>query len=73
MTVGEFLMKMTFFSGMSQKELAEKIGVTPPYLNYIIKGKNKVGTNIAKRLETVFGVPAVVLATWQTVDELNKD
>ena len=73
MTVGEFLMKMIFFSGMSQKEAAEKIGIAPPWINDIIKSKRKVNADIAKKLDTVFGVPAIVWATWQTVDELNKD
>ena len=73
MTVGEFLMKLIFFSGISQKEAAEKIGVAPPCLNDIIKGKRKVSTKIAKKLETLFGVPAIVWMTWQFVYELNKE
>ena len=73
MTVGEFLMKLIFFSGISQKEAAEKIGVAPPCLNDIIKGKGKVSIKIAKKLETLFGVPAIVWMTWQAVDELNKE
>lgn len=73
MTVGEYLMKMIFFSGISQKEAAEKIGVTPPWLNDIIKGKGKVSMKIAKKLETLLGVPAIVWMTWQAVDELNKE
>lgn len=73
MTVGEFLMKLIFFSGISQKEAAEKIGVAPPWLNDTIKGKGKVNTKIAKKLEALFGVPAIVWMTWQAVDELNKE
>ena len=73
MTVGEFLMKLIFFSGISQKEAAEKIGVAPPCLNDIIKGKRKVSMKIAKKLETLFGVQAIVWMTWQSVDELNKE
>lgn len=73
MTVGEFLMKLIFFSGISQKESAEKIGVAPPWLNDIIKGKGKVNTKIAKKLEALYGVPAIVWMTWQAVDELNKE
>lgn len=73
MTVGEFLMKLIFFFGISQKEAAEKIGVSPPWLNDIIKGKGKVSTKIAKKLETLFGVPAIVWITWHSVDELNKE
>lgn len=73
MTVGEFLLKVIFFSGMSQKEAAARIGIAPPYINDIIKGKRKVNADIAQKLDTVFSVPAIVWVTWQTVDELNKN
>jgi plasmid maintenance system antidote protein VapI len=49
------------------------VGVAPPWLNDIIKGKGKVSTKIAKKLETLFGVPAIVWITWHSVDELNKE
>lgn len=29
-------------------------------------------TKIAKKLETLFGVPAIVWMTWQDVDELSN-
>lgn len=44
MKVGEFLMKMIFFSGMSQRKFAEKINTSAPVLNDIVKGKR--GINI---------------------------
>lgn len=51
MKVGEFLMKMIFFSGMSQKELAEKIHTSAPVLNDMIKGKRGINVKYAKLFE----------------------
>lgn len=38
MKLGEFLMKTIFFSGMSQKELADKINLSAPVLNDMVRG-----------------------------------
>lgn len=72
MKVGEFLMKMIFFSGMSQKEVAEKLNTTPSVLNDIIKGKRNISIRHVKALEEIFGVPAIIWLTYQNYDELTK-
>lgn len=72
MKAGEFLMKMIFFSGMSQIEVADKIGLCAPSLNDIIKGKRKIGIKYAKMFELIFGVPAIVWLTYQNHDELKE-
>lgn len=41
MKAGEFLMKMIFFSGMSQKEVAEKLNISAPVLNEHYQGQKK--------------------------------
>lgn len=72
MKAGEFLMKMIFFSGMSQKEAAEKLNITAPVLNDIIKGKRNIGIKHAKALEALLGIPAIVWLTYQNHNELMK-
>lgn len=72
MKVGELLMKMIFFSGMSQKEFADKMNLTTPTLNDIIKGKRNIGIKYAKLFEEHFGIPAIVWLTYQSHDELTK-
>lgn len=72
MKVGEFLMKMIFFSGMTQKEIAEKFHVSPSSLNDIVKGKRSINIKYAKSLEEVFGIPAMVWLQYQLCDELAK-
>ena len=48
MKVGDFLMKLIFWAGMSQKEVVEKCNITPARLNEIIKGKRGVSIKSAK-------------------------
>lgn len=65
-------MKMIFFSGMSQKEAADKMNLTTPTLNDIIKGRRGIGIKYAKLFEELFGIPAIVWLTYQSHDELTK-
>ena len=53
--------------------VVRKTGIAPRLLNDIIDGKREINADIAKKLETVLDVPAIVWMTWQAVDELNKD
>lgn len=73
MTVGEFLLSRVFSTGMFMRDVSMNTGIAPRLLNDIIDGKREINADIAKKLETVLGVPAIVWMTWQTVDELNKD
>lgn len=72
MKLGEFLMKMIFFSGMSQKEFAEKIHTSASVLNDMVKGKRGINVKYAKIFEEIFGIPAIVWLTYQSHDELTK-
>lgn len=72
MKVGEFLMKILFFSGMSQRELAKKINVSASILNDIVKGRRSINAKYAKIFEEIFGIPAIVWLTYQNHDELTK-
>lgn len=72
MKVGEFLMKMIFFAGMSQREFAEKIHTSASVLNDMIKGKRGINVKYAKIFEEIFGIPAIVWLTYQSHDELTK-
>ena len=72
MKVRDFLMKLIFWSGMSQKEVAEKCNITPAMLNEILKGKCGISVKSAKIFEALFGVPAMVWLMWDNIDKLNK-
>ena len=72
MKVGDFLMKLIFWAGMSQKEVAEKCNITPAMLNEIIKGKCGISIKSAKIFEELFGVPAMIWLMWNNIDKLNE-
>jgi len=54
MLLEEFLKPL----GMSQKELAAKLGVSYPRVNELVHGKRGVTTDTALRLEKLFGMEA---------------
>jgi addiction module HigA family antidote len=54
MLLEEFLRPL----GMSQAELAEKIGVSYPRINELVRGKRGVTPDTALRLEQLFGMEA---------------
>lgn len=72
MKVGEFLLSRVFSTGMFMRDVSMNTGIDQRLLNNIVDGKREINADIAKKLETVLGVPAIVWMTWQTVDELNK-
>lgn len=72
MKLGEFLMKMIFFAGMSQSEFAKKINTSASILNDMVKGRRGINVKYAKIFEEIFGIPAIVWLTYQNHDELTK-
>lgn len=73
MKVSDFLMKLIFWAGMSQKEVAEKCNITPAMLNEIIKGKRGISIKTAKVFEALFGVPTMIWLMWGNIDKLNEE
>ena len=71
MTIGDFIAKMAFWSGLSQKQLADGIGISAPVMNDIIRGKRDVNVKFAKGLEKVFGIPAPVWMVYQVMEDIS--
>jgi len=55
---GESIQENIDFIGMSQAELAERLGRSIPKLNELIKGKAPITKDTAIKLEYVLGIPA---------------
>ena len=55
---GDSIQEHIDFVGMSQAELAERLGSSVPELDELIKGKTPVTKEIAAKLEHFSGVPA---------------
>lgn len=55
---GEMIKDEIEYRGISQKALAEQIGVKPSVLNEILKGKRPVNTEYALLFEAALGIEA---------------
>lgn len=73
MKVGDFLMKLIFWSGMSQVDVAKKCNISTAMLNEIIKGKRGISIKTAKAFEALFGVPTMIWLMWDNIDKLNEE
>lgn len=68
MLLEEFLVPLQ----MTQTECAERLGVSYPRLNEIIKGKRGVTTDTALRLERLFGMSAQFWLNMQQAYDLYQ-
>lgn len=73
MKVSDFLMKLIFWSAMSQVDVAKKCNITTSMLNEIVKGKRSISIKHAKVFEALFGVPAMIWLMWDNIDKLNEE
>src|SRR6266566_420745 len=55
---GETLADMLEQSGMTQTELAQRLGVSLKHVNQVVKGAASISAELALGLEKVFGVSA---------------
>ena len=73
MKLGKFLLKVIFWSGMTQAEVARKCNISPPLLNEIIKNKRSINVKYAQSFEALFGVLTMIWLMWRNIDELNNE
>ena len=72
MKARDFLMKLIFWSGMSQVDVTKKCNISTVTLNEIVKGKRGISIKYAKVFEELFGVPAMIWLMWDNIDKLNE-
>lgn len=46
-------------NGMTQKSLAEAIGVTPQYINKVVKGQENLTLSTIRKIEAVLGISLI--------------
>lgn len=63
---GEIIMDEIEYMQISQKEFAERIGISCSQVNQILKGKRPVNTEFALLTEAATGIPADLLLRMQT-------
>ena len=73
MKLGDFLLIVIFWSGMTQAEVARKCNISTPVLNDLIKNKRGINVKYAKAFEGLFGIPTMIWLIWKNIDELNKE
>lgn len=73
MKLGDFLLKMIFWSGMTQVEVAKKCNISTPVLNDLVKNRRGINVRYAKAFEDLFGIPVMIWLMWSNIDELNKE
>lgn len=67
---GETIKEQLSFRGMSQKEFAVRMGLTEKHVTNLLKGRVKLTSNVAMRLESVLGAPAVF---WENLEALYRE
>ena len=73
MRLGDFLLKVIFWSGITQAEVARKCNISIPVLNCLIKNKRGINVKYAKSFEELFGIPTMIWLMWSSIDELNNE
>lgn len=73
MKLGDFLLIVIFWSGMTQAEVAKKCNISTPALNELIKNERGINVRYAKAFEDLFGIPTMIWLMWSNIDELNKE
>ena len=67
---GETIKEQLSFRGMSQKEFAIRMSLTEKHVTNLLKGRVQLTSNVAMRLESVLGVPAIF---WENLESLYRE
>ena len=67
---GETIKEQLSFRYMSQKEFALRMGLTEKHVTNLLKGRVQLTANVAIRLESVLGVPAIF---WENLESLYRE
>ena len=71
---GEVLKQKLLSGGqLSQRHLAQRLGLSPPRLNMLFSGRCLVTAEIALRVERVFGIPAQFWMSVRDEHELHLE
>jgi HTH-type transcriptional regulator/antitoxin HigA len=68
---GDHIVELLEVHGMSQKELAWRIGVTPKHINTVIKGGARITPEFAHSLGIIFDYPAEMWLNFQSAYDIS--
>ncbi len=69
---GEMIKDEIEYRGLSQRKLAEQMGITPTLLNEILNGKRSVSTEYALLFEAALGIDAEIWLRQQGRYDMQK-
>lgn len=58
-------------NGMTQKKLASEMGVSPQYINKVIKGKENLTLETISKIEAVLGITLIEIPTFEASQMLT--
>ena len=67
---GETIKEQLSFRSMSQKEFALRMNLSEKHITNLLKGRVQLTSNVALRLESVLGVPAIF---WENLESLYRE
>lgn len=68
---GVFIKERLEAEGITQKQFAEIVHMSPQYINDVLKGRRSISVNLAIQLERRFGRRALMWLTWQAQYDLS--
>lgn len=68
MKLGTAIKLIRTSSGLKQKEIAERLGVTSNYISLVESGNREPSVSLLKRLARVLGVPVGLFFLWEEDD-----
>ena len=76
LTLGVALKRVRLSSGLSQRDLAERLGVDPTYISHLEKDRRDPSVKLLRRVADATGVPASALlaaALWSEMDSAERE
>lgn len=73
MTIGEKIGEVLDWSGLSQKELATRTGISTSMISSYISGTHSVSIEVAKKIAAAMDVSLWVLLDGEPLPEKNQD
>jgi transcriptional regulator with XRE-family HTH domain len=68
MELGTAIKLIRTSSGLKQKDIATKLGVTPNYISLVENGSREPSISLLKKLATIFDVPVGLFFLWEGDD-----
>lgn len=53
-------------NGMTQKKIAEEMGVSPQYINKVLRGKENLTLETISKIESVLGITLIEIPSYET-------